>query len=795
MNPQLNFMLQQALQAFQSNHFDRADSILKKILQAESKNLPALHILGLIKASQGKYKEAAELLSKAARINPNDASIQYNLAKALADSGANKESIPHHKKATELAPSNLDAWLNYGKSLSQLAQHEEALHTFESAIAINPRFAEAWSNKGNSLHQLKQYKEAIECFDKALGLKSDYAEASSNKGNSLHQLKQYKEAIECFDKALSLKPDYAEAWLNKGNALSELMLYEEAIECFDKALSLKPDYAEAWSNKGNALNPLRQYKEAIACFDRALNLNADIAETWSNKANALSELMHYEEAITHHDKALKLNPHFSKAWSNKANILSMLKRYLEAINHYEKALDLDPDADWGLGSIAHLKMKICAWKNFSENIDKLQNKVRSYQKISHPFNLLSLVDDCSLHKQSAEIFAQELYPADQTLGAIPKIPKHAKIRIGYFSADFRHHPVSMLTAELFELHDKSQFEIIAFSYGPDDKSPLRSRISRSFNQFIDINDMSDLEATKLARELQIDIAVDLGGFTLFNRTGIFALRTAPIQISYIGYLGTMGTQYMDYILADETIIPEESKKFYSEKIIHLPSYQVNDSHRKIADKVFTREELGIPRDSFVFTCFNNNYKILPAIFESWMRILNAVDGSVLFLFADNEWSQANLIKEAEAKGIDSQRLIFGKHLPTDEYLARYQVCDLFLDTSPYNAGTTASDALWAGLPVLTLMGNSFASRMAASLLKAIGLPELITTSQSAYEVMAIELANHPHQLAEIKQKLVQNRDSTLLFDTPLFTKNLESAYSTIYQRYQADLTPDDIAIN
>jgi predicted O-linked N-acetylglucosamine transferase (SPINDLY family) len=409
--------------------------------------------------------------------------------------------------------------------------------------------------------------------------------------------------------------------------------------------------------------------------------------------------------------------------------------------------------------------------------------------------LLSLVDDCALHKQSAEIFTQKLYPADPTLGAIPKIPRHEKIRIGYFSADFRHHPVSMLTAELFELHDKSQFEIIGFSFGPEDKSPMRTRISQSFNQFIDINDMSDLEATKLARELEIDIAVDLGGFTQFNRTGIFALRAAPIQISYIGYLGTMGNQYMDYILADKTIIPEESKRFYSEKIIHLPSYQVNDSHRKIAAKVFTREELGIPQNGFIFACFNSNYKILPAMFESWMRILQAIEGSVLFLYSGNEWAQANLIREAEKKGIDSQRVIFGKQLPTDEYLARYQVCDLFLDTSPYNAGTTASDALWAGLPVLTLMGNSFASRMAASLLKAIDLPELITTNQSAYEDRAIELANNPQQLAEIKQKLARNRDSTPLFDTPLFTKNLESAYTTIYQRYQADLTPDDITIN
>ena len=727
MNPQLNFMLQQALQAFESNNFDRADSILKKVLQADSKNLPALHILGLIKASQEKFKEAAELLTKAARISPNDASIQYNLAKAMADSGAIKESIPHHKKTVELNPNNLEAWLNYGKTLSQLGLHEEALMNFEKAIALNANFAEAWSNKGNALHELKRYEEAIDCFDKTI----------------------------------NLKPDLAEAWSNQGNALLQLKRYEAAIYCFDKALNLKPTFTEAWSNKGSALQQLKRY----------------------------------EEAVTHYEKALNLNPDLAEAWSNKGNTLELLKQYEAAVTDYEKALNLNSEIDWGLGTVVHLKMKMCAWDNLPESIEKLQSEIQSNKKKSHPFQILALVDDGTLQKQSAEIYAQALYPADLALGAIPKIPKHEKIRIGYFSADFRHHPVSMLTAELFELHDKSQFEIIAFSFGLDDKSPVRERLSQSFDQFIDVSSMSDLEIARLARELEIDIAVDLGGFTMDNRTGIFALRAAPVQMSYIGYLGTMGTQYIDYLFADKTIVPEDSQQLYLEKIAYLPSYQVNDSHRKIADKVFTRAELGIPQDSFVFACFNNNYKILPATFDSWMRILKTIEGSVLFLYAENEWAQKNLLKEAAVRGIESQRIIFGKHLPADEYLARYQACDLFLDTAPYNAGTTASDALWAGLPVLTLIGKSFASRVAASLLNAIDLPELITTTQSSYEATAIELARNPDKLSSIKQKLAQNRSSTQLFNTSLFTKNIEAVYTKIYQRYQEDLQPDHISIH
>jgi len=794
MNPQLNFMLQQAIQAFQSNHFDRADSILKKVLQADSKNLPALHILGLIKASQEKFKEAAELLAKAARISPNDASIQYNLAKAMVDCGEIKESIPHHKKAVELAPNNSEAWLNYGKTLSQLGLHEEALINFEKAIALNAHFAEAWSNQGNALHELKRYEEAIDCFDTAINLKSGLTEAWSNKGNTLHQLKRYEEAIDCFDTALSHQPNSAAVLSNKGNALNELKRYEEAIDCFDKALNLNPDLAEAWSNQGNTLQKLKRYEAAVYCFDKALNLKPTFTEAWSNKGSALLELKRYEEAVTHYEQALILNPNLAEAWSNKGNTLEYLKQYEAAVTDYEKALNLNPEIDWGFGTVAHLKMKMCSWDNLPESIEKLQSKLQSNKKNAHPFHLLALVDDGLLHKQSAEIYAQALHPTDLTLGAIPKIPKHEKIRIGYFSADFRHHAVSILTAELFELHDKNQFETIAFSSGLDDKSSLRARLSSSFDQFIDVSSMSDLEIARLARQLEIDIAVDLGGFTTDSRTGIFALRAAPVQMSYIGYLGTMGTQYIDYLFADKTIIPEDSKELYSEKIAYLPSYQVNDSHRKIAEKVFTRAELGIPQDSFVFACFNNNYKILPATFEGWMRILKAIEGSVLFLYAENEWAQKNLIREAEAKGIESQRIIFGMHLPADEYLARYQACDLFLDTTPYNAGTTASDALWAGLPVLTLIGKSFASRVAASLLNAIDLPELITTTQSAYEAKAIELAHNPDKLASIKQKLAQNRSSTQLFNTALFAKNIEEVYTKIYHRYQEDLAPDHISI-
>jgi hypothetical protein len=366
--------------------------------------------------------------------------------------------------------------------------------------------------------------------------------------------------------------------------------------------------------------------------------------------------------------------------------------------------------------------------------------------------------------------------------------------VGYFSADYKNHPVAFLIAELFELHDRDQFEIYAFSLVKACDA-MSSRLQKAFDHFIDIDGMSDIEVAKLARDKSIDITVDLSGFTTDCRTGIFSHRAAPIQVNYLGYPGTMGADYIDYIVADKILIPPDSQSHYSEKVIYLPnSYQVNDRKRLISERKFTRQELGLPEHGFIFCCFNNNYKILPATFEGWMRILKVVEGSVLWLFQDNAWAVDNLKKEAQKQGIDAQKLVFADRMPLSEHLARHRQADLFLDTLPYNAHTTTSDALWTGLPVLTLQGQSFASRVAASLLSAIGLPELITSSQEEYEALAIELALNPTKLADIKLRLVNNRLSAPLFDTPLFTKNLEAAYTKMYDHYQNDLKPEHIFI-
>lgn len=818
MNSQIQIILQQVINAFGVGNFDEADLILHKILKNTINNADTIFELGIAYAKANRFKEAIAVFCCLQLYKNNDVKIPYNLGliyslkgehhlalqaydlalkikpddvDTLVNKGSSCIDIKNYvlaleelKKVIQLKPDIPEAWSNIGISLNHLDLYQDSIDAYNEAINLAPSYYEAWSNKSIPLRKLKRFLEASEACNKALSLNPDYVEGWLNKGLILHELKCYDEALAHFDKALVLKPDYVECWSNKGNTLFKLKRHSEAIMHYDKALSLKPNYHDAWINKGNVLNELKRYGEALRHYDKSLSLKPDYAEGWSNKGVTLHELKRYEEAVAHYNNALNLKPDFADGWYNKGNVLIELKRYDEAIAHYEKALSLKPDIDWVRGNLLHTKMQICDWSGFIQALECISKKVVTDQKVVQPFPLLALSDDVLLHKKASEIFAQSRYPFNSVLGPILKRPQSQKIRVGYFSADFKNHPVSYLTAELYELHDRNKFEIIAFSFGVDDKSEMRSRLNKAFDRFIDVSSISDLEIAKLARELQIDIAVDLGGHTQDSRTGIFSYRAAPVQTSYIGYLGTMGTEYYDYLLADKIIIPNELQNFYSEKIVYLPSYQANDRKRVISERQFTRRELGLPEEGFIYCCFNNNYKIVPATFDGWMRILKAVEDSVLFLYADNEWAKANLIKEASLRGIDSARLVFGERITSKEYLARYRVCDLFLDTFPYNAGTTASDALWAGLPVLTLAGQSFASRMAASLLNAVGFPELITTSQEEYEALAIELAITPQKLTDMKLKLASNRLTTYLFDTPFFTKNIETAFIEMYKKYQ-----------
>ena len=442
-----------------------------------------------------------------------------------------------------------------------------------------------------------------------------------------------------------------------------------------------------------------------------------------------------------------------------------------------------------------MKMSLCDWSNLGALIPDLIAKIQQAKKVTTPFAVLGLIDDSALQRRATETWISDMYPASHALPPLSICRRHERIRIGYYSADFQAHATTHLMAGLFERHDRRRFELLAFSYGPDERDDMRKRLAGAFDQFLEVRTKSDIDIARISRELGIDIAVDLKGFTQDARTGIFSYRAAPIQVSYLGYPGTIGAPYIDYLIADHTLIPPESHQQYSEKIVYLPhSYQVNDRKRPIADKVFARAELGLPPTGFVFCCFNNNYKITPDMFDSWMRILGQVAGSVLWLLEDNSTAANNLRREAQTRDVDAERLIFARRMPMPEHLARHRAADLFIDTLPYNAHTTASDALWVGLPVLTRIGQSFAARVAASLLNAAGLPELIATTQEQYEAKAVELAGTPGQLAELKERLHRNRLTMPLFDTEQFAVHLENAYTQMYERYLSNLSPEHIYI-
>jgi len=708
----------------------------------------------------------------------------------------NQNSFAKHilEKIIEVDSANSKANELLGYIYENLGQLDISFEYLNTACSQKDCSMEALYYLGSMQLRKKLFNEASENFKKSILKGGEFFEALHDLATAQASIGDITSAKNNYEKCLKFGNPSHELFYNIARINDEIKLFEEAITYYNESLKLKPDYVEAWSNKGITLSELKRYEEAIAHHDKALSLKPDYAEGWSNKGNTLSELKRYEEAITHYDKALSLKPDHAEGWSNKGNALSELKRYEDTIAHYEKAHSLKSNLDWVFGALVNARMKICSWSGLSESLENISKKVAANDRVINPFPLLALTDDPLLHKKSSEIYILLRHPFNPVLEPILKRPKSQKIRVGYFSADFKNHPVAFLIAELFELHDRSRFEIYGFSL-VNAADEMRERLKLAFDHFIEVGRESDIEVAQLCRSLNIDIAVDLTGFTKDARTGIFAHRAAPIQVNYLGYPGTMGADYIDYIIADKTLISPEIQACYSEKVVCLPhSYQVNDRKRVISDRQFTRQGLGLPEDRFVFCCFNNNFKILPATFEGWMRILKSVEGSVLWLLQDNFWVAQNLKKEAEKLGIAADRLVFAERMPLPDHLARHRLADLFLDTLPYNAHTTTSDALWTGLPVLTLIGQSFASRVAASLLNAVGLPELIARTQEEYEALAIELALNPKKLADIKLKLFNNRLTTPLFDTPLFTKHLESAYIQMYERHQSGLEPSHFSV-
>jgi protein O-GlcNAc transferase len=744
-----------------------------------------------------RHDEAFAAYDKAISFKPDLAEAWLGRGSALFDLKRHGEAFAAYDKAISLKPDLAGAWLGRGSALFDLKRHSEAFAAYDKAISLRPDLAEAWLGRGDAVANLERYDEAVAAYDKALSLKPDLAEAWLSRGNVFVELQRHDEAFAAYDKALSFNPDLEGAWLGRGNAFSGIKRYDDAFIAYDKALARNPDLTEAWLGRGNAFVELKRYDEAFAAYDKAFSLRPDLAETWLGRGNAFLGLKRYDEAFAAYGKALLLKPDLAAAWLGRGIALADLKRYEEAVSAYDMALSFKPDLASLEGARMHSKMQLCDWSDFETESDHLVQSVRNGKENTDPFIFLGIGSSAEDQFNCAQLWVRKKYPpADKSLWRGEPY-KNSKIRIGYVSADFRQHPVGYLVAGVFECHDRSQFEVFGISIGPDDNSEIRRRLERSFDKFIDAAALSRDEIAKRIREEEIDILIDLNGFTHDARTEIFACRPAPIQMNYLGYSGTMGASYFDYIIADPTLIPASDQSGYTEKIVYLPHSYLphDDASRRISDRSFERSEFGLPGNGFVFCCFNNAYKLNPHLFRSRMKLLQAVEGSVLWLSESNATATNNLRREATAAGVNPDRLVFAGRVPSSaDHLARHRLADLFLDTLPYNAHTTASDALLTGLPVLTQIGETFAGRVAASLLTAIGLPELIVQTQEQFERRAIELATRPELMAAIKDKLAENRLTKPLFDTKLYTRHIESAYATAYQRHQNGLPPDHIYV-
>jgi len=506
-------------------------------------------------------------------------------------------------------------------------------------------------------------------------------------------------------------------------------------------------------------------------------------------------------AIPCYEQAIALDPNLGNAHFNLGAAYQAQGLHHLALPHYERGVGLMSDPSIYLGNVLNTKMRICDWQGLDALIAQIESRVLAGQKTCPPFQIISFSGSPAVQRTAASLWVN----GGAACSDVSRFQSRQKQvgerrRIGYFSADFQSHPVSYLMAEMFEMHDKAAFELIAFSNGhAHSNDPYRARVVAAFDQFIDIRAMSDEEVVSLARQMEIDVAVDLTGLTQGGRIGIFMARVAPVQLHYLGYPATSATPNMDYILVDETIVPAAKQGQYSEKMLYLPHcFQVSDRRRPAATSTLNRSAsrmtLGLPESDFVFCSFCNSYKITPNVFNSWMAILQATPRSVLMLYADSEVAQNNLRREAQLRGVDAQRLIFGKRVGVPDYLARYAACDLFLDTLPYNGGATANDVLWMGLPLLTMAGETMTSRMAASLLHTLDLDELVATSWADYEARAIDLATEPEHYAAIKQKLNQERTTSPLFDTVKTTRAIEHGYCMALDRYWQGLAPDHLFV-
>ena len=790
----IQILFGQAYQLQEGGRLKDAEQIYSNLLEISPSHVGAKTMLGIIYIQTERDDEGIKLLKSSLKKDPKQFWAHNALGAGYLNKKQHQEAIFSFNKAVILKPNYIEAYFNLAKTYSELHKFEDAITHYLKCIEIDPSYPSPYNNLGSIyLKDLNEYERSASNFQKYVDLVPSSNEGFTGLAKALEKLGRHEEALASYAQAIQLKPDFSDAYHNQGVILDKLDRHEEALASYAQAIQLKPDDPNNYFSQGIIFEKLSRNEEALASYAQAIELHPYFAEAYQNQGLILKKLRRHEEALASHVKAIKLKPDFAKAYHSQAESLAHFRSYEAAISSYAHALQLQPELSYLVGDYLYAKKDSSDWVDLDSEISKLKEEILKNRRAVYPFKCLGLIDNPKLQRQATENFMNHVHPKRNKFSPIHKYHDHKKIRIGYFSSDFKVHPVSFLTAELYEVHNRDQFEITAFSFDHKPQDPMAKRLMQGFDHFIDATKMTAEEITELARKMEIDIAVDLSGHTesLLN-ISVFSMRVAPVQISYIGYLGTMGAEHYDYLLADQFLIPHDKQLFYSEKIAYLPSYQVNDSKYVISERQYSRKELELPEKAFIFCCLNNTYKISPATFDGWMRIMHAVDDSVLMLYKTSEIAPKNLRAEALSRGIDPDRLVFVGAIPLPEHLARYRVADLFLDTLPYNAGTTASDALRVGLPVLTQAGDSFASRMAGSILTALGMSELITVSPIEYESVAIDLATNPARLTAIKAKLMRNISSSGFFNAQPFAQHIEILYKEMYRRHQVGLAPDHI---
>jgi predicted O-linked N-acetylglucosamine transferase (SPINDLY family) len=812
----------------QTGRPDEAIDLLRRAAAAEPRGATAHANLGLALLERGEHAQALACCERALALAPAYPEALVTRGNALAGLGREAEALASYDRALALRAGYVEAHCNRGRVLELLHRPGEAIAEYERVVALQPGHVDARFRLANLLQDAGRLQEAIAHYDRLLEVAPDLAPALVNRGNALVAQRSDEAALASYRRALAVAPDSAQAHSNVGNVLHRLWRNDEALAALSRALDLDPDLPESLNNRGSVLVALARPDEALADLDRAIALAPGFAEAHANRGNALAELKRHDEALASYarcieqkpdfpgvycgrgslrmvrqeyaraladfDRAIALDPRHAFALANRAFACRMLGRPEEARRDFERVLEVSPGHPYAAGGRLHMQLQCCDWTDLDRRIAELRAAIAAGAPATLPFHFLGVASSPGEELACARAFAAAERITDPA-GARPLAWRHDRVRVAYLSADFHAHATAYLIAELFEAHDRDRFEVVGVSYGEDDGSPMRARLAAAFDRFLDARTIDDRGVAQWMREQEVDIAVDLKGYTADARTGILMHRPARVQVNYLGYPGTTGLSYVDYIVADGFVIPHGDERGYSEKVARLPdSYQANDSRREVDARTPSRAELGLPVDGFVFCCFNNVYKILPDVFAIWMRLLSNVPGSVLWLLGDNEAAKRNLRREAVDRGVAPERLVFAPRAKMPAHLARQRRADLFLDTLPVNAHTTASDALWVGLPVLTCAGATFAGRVAASLLHAAGLGALVTHTLEDYEALALTLATTPTLLSSLRAKLARERNGCALFDVRRFARNIESAYLTMHARSQAGLAPESFDV-